>query len=41
MLAKPERKEAAFRPFEALMFATVAVAACVGVYAPAVGAISI
>ncbi|MBV9983593.1 basic amino acid/polyamine antiporter [Bradyrhizobium sp.] len=40
-LAKRERKETIFRPFEAVMFAALAVAACAGVYALAVGAISI
>jgi len=40
-LAKRERKEAIFRPVEAIMFAALAFAACAGVYALAVGAISI
>ena len=40
-LAKRERKEAVFKPFEALIFAVLALAACTGVYALAVGAISI
>ncbi|WP_458757147.1 basic amino acid/polyamine antiporter [Afipia sp. TerB] len=40
-LAKYERKEAIFKPFEVLMFAALAIAACAGVYALAVGAISI
>jgi arginine:ornithine antiporter / lysine permease len=39
--AKRERKETIFKPLEALMFAVLAIAACVGVYALAVGAISI
>jgi len=41
LLAKHERKEATFRPFEAILFAAIATAACAGVYALAVGAISI
>jgi arginine:ornithine antiporter / lysine permease len=40
-LAKRERKETVFKPLEAAMFATLAIAACAGVYALAVGAISI
>src|SRR5215475_10986622 len=40
-LAKRERKETIFRPFEAIMFAALTVAACTGVYALATGAISI
>lgn len=40
-LAKRERKETTFRPFEAIMFVAIAIAACAGVYALAVGAISI
>ena len=40
-LAKRERKETVFKPFEALIFAALALAACTGVYALAVGAISI
>ncbi|GLR84448.1 basic amino acid/polyamine antiporter [Bradyrhizobium iriomotense] len=40
-LAKRERKETTFRPFEAVTFAALAVAACVGIYALTVGAISI
>jgi arginine:ornithine antiporter / lysine permease len=39
--AKRERKEAVFKPFEAVMFAALAIAACAAVYALAVGAISI
>lgn len=41
LLAKRERKEVTFRPFEAVMFAAITIAACAGVYALAVGAISI
>jgi arginine:ornithine antiporter / lysine permease len=40
-LAKRERKETVFKPLEAAMFVTLAIAACAGVYALAVGAISI
>ena len=40
-LAKRERKEKAFKPLEAVTFAALAVAACAGVYALSVGAISI
>jgi arginine:ornithine antiporter / lysine permease len=40
-LAKRERKETIFKPLEAAMFATLSIAACAGVYALAVGAISI
>jgi arginine:ornithine antiporter / lysine permease len=40
-LAKRERKETVFKPLEAAMFATLAIAACAGVYALAVGALSI
>ena len=40
-LAKCERKEAIFRPVEAVMFAALVLAACAGIYALAVGAISI
>ncbi|QAU50134.1 basic amino acid/polyamine antiporter [Bradyrhizobium guangzhouense] len=40
-LAKRERKEAVFKPFEAVMFAALAIAACAGVYALAVGVIAI
>ena len=40
-LAKRERKETVFKPFEAIIFAVLALAACTGVYALAVGAISI
>jgi arginine:ornithine antiporter/lysine permease len=40
-LAKRERKEPTFRPFEASMFAAITIAACAGVYALAVGAIAI
>jgi arginine:ornithine antiporter/lysine permease len=39
--AKRERKEAVFRPLEAILFAALTIAACAGVYALAVGAISI
>ncbi|MBR0827805.1 amino acid permease [Bradyrhizobium manausense] len=41
VLAKRERKEAAFTPFEAVLFAAIMLAACAGVYALAIGAISI
>ena len=41
LLAKRERKETIFRPFEAIIFAAITVAACAGVYALAAGAISI
>jgi arginine:ornithine antiporter / lysine permease len=41
VLAKRERKESVFKPFEAIIFAAIALAACAGVYALAVGAISI
>jgi arginine:ornithine antiporter / lysine permease len=40
-LAKRERKETTFRPFEASMFVAITIAACAGVYALAVGVISI
>jgi arginine:ornithine antiporter / lysine permease len=40
-LAKRERKETVFKPLEAAMFVTLVIAACAGVYALAVGAISI
>ena len=40
-LAKRERKETVFKPLEAAMFAALAIAACAGIYALAVGAISI
>ena len=40
-LAKRERKETIFQPFEAIIFTAIALAACAGVYALAVGAISI
>ncbi|MGY8668031.1 basic amino acid/polyamine antiporter [Bradyrhizobium sp. UFLA05-109] len=40
-LAKRERKETTFRPFEAVTFAALTVAACAGIYALTVGAISI
>ena len=40
-LAKRERKEAVFRPLEAVLFAAITIAACAGVYALATGAISI
>jgi arginine:ornithine antiporter/lysine permease len=39
--AKRERKEAVFKPFEAVMFAALTIAACAGVYALVVGAITI
>lgn len=38
---KRERKEAVFKPLEAVVFAAITIAACAGVYALAVGAISI
>jgi len=41
LLAKRERKEAVFRPLEAILFAAITAAACVGVYALSTGAISI
>jgi len=41
LLARRERKETIFRPFEAIIFAAITVAACAGVYALAAGAISI
>lgn len=41
LLAKRERKEAIFRPFEIILFAAITIAACAGVYALATGAISI
>lgn len=40
-LAKRERKEKIFEAVEAALFATLAIAACAGIYALAVGAISI
>jgi arginine:ornithine antiporter/lysine permease len=40
-LAKRERKEVIFEPFEIVIFAVLALAACAGVYALAVGFISI
>jgi arginine:ornithine antiporter / lysine permease len=40
-LARRERKETIFKPVEAALFATLAIAACAGIYALAVGAISI
>ena len=40
-LARRERKETVFKPLEAAMFAALAIAACVGIYALAVGTISI
>ena len=40
-LAKRESKEAIFKPFEAIIFAAVALAACAGIYALMTGAISI
>ncbi|MBH5384801.1 basic amino acid/polyamine antiporter [Bradyrhizobium diversitatis] len=41
LLAKRERKETPFRPFEAILFAAITVAACAGVYALSTGAISV
>jgi arginine:ornithine antiporter/lysine permease len=41
LLAKREQKQQVFKPVEAMMFAALMVAACAGVYALAVGAISI
>lgn len=41
LLAKREQKQRVFEPVEAMMFAAIMVAACAGVYALAVGAISI
>ncbi|WP_158670322.1 basic amino acid/polyamine antiporter [Bradyrhizobium guangdongense] len=41
LLAKRERKEAPFRRFEAILFATITIAACAGVYALSTGAISV
>jgi arginine:ornithine antiporter / lysine permease len=40
-LAKHERKETVFKPLEAAIFAALAIAACAGIYALAVGALSI
>jgi arginine:ornithine antiporter/lysine permease len=40
-IARRERKETVFKPVEAALFATLAIAACAGIYALAVGAISI
>ena len=40
-LAKRERKETAFKPFEAVMFAATTLAACAGVYVLAAGVISV
>jgi amino acid transporter len=40
-LAKRERREAAFRPLEAVLFAAITIAATAGVHALAIGAISI
>ena len=40
-LAKRERKEAVFKPVEAALFSMLVIAACAGIYALAVGAISI
>jgi arginine:ornithine antiporter/lysine permease len=40
-IARRERKETVFKPIEGALFATLAIAACAGVYALAVGAISI
>ena len=41
LLAKREQKQLIFRPLEAITFAAIAIAACAGVYALAIGAISI
>lgn len=41
VLAKNERKESAFGPVEAILFGLIAIAACTGIYALWVGAISI
>jgi len=41
LLAKHEQKQRVFKPVEAMMFAAIMIAACAGVYALAVGAISI
>jgi arginine:ornithine antiporter/lysine permease len=41
LLAKRERKEATFTPLEAVLFAAIVIAACVGICALATGAISI
>jgi arginine:ornithine antiporter / lysine permease len=41
LLAKREQKQQVFKPVEAMMFAALMIAACAGVYALAVGAISI
>jgi arginine:ornithine antiporter/lysine permease len=41
VLARRERKETVFKPVEAALFAALAIAACAGIYALAVGAISI
>jgi arginine:ornithine antiporter/lysine permease len=40
-IARRERKEKIFKPVEAALFATLVIAACAGIYALAVGAISI
>lgn len=40
-IARRERKERVFKPVEAALFATLVIAACAGIYALAVGAISI
>jgi arginine:ornithine antiporter/lysine permease len=40
-LATRERKEAVFKPVEVALFAALTIAACAGIYALAVGAISI
>ncbi len=40
-LARRERKEAVFRPVEAALFAALGITASAGIYALAVGAISI
>jgi arginine:ornithine antiporter/lysine permease len=40
-LAKRERKETVFKPVEAALFAALAIAACAGIHALAVRAISI
>ena len=40
-LAKRERRQPIFRPLEAAMFGLLTIAACIGIYALAIGAISI
>jgi arginine:ornithine antiporter / lysine permease len=41
VLARREGKQRMFKPFEAVMFGALMIAACVGVYALAVGTISV